>query len=166
MLTLFAAAALAGCKKNDYSCKASEYNECTLKAPAAEIEQVKAYLAQQNINAVEHCSGLFYVIDSVGTGQSPDVCASVSIRYKGMLTNGNAFDSSNLSTNYWPLGGLIRGWVNGLPKIKTGGGMRLFIPPTLGYGAQAQIDQRTNTVVIPANSILVFDVKLDGVRWQ
>jgi len=164
LLPLVTAAALTGCLKNEseqtFTCN---YDECALKAPAAEIDSVKRYLAAQNItNAVEHCSGLLYVIDSVGTGQSPTVCSGVSVRYKGMLTNGNVFDSSNTSTPFMALNGLVRGWVNGLPKIKQGGGMRLYVPPTLGYGAQVRRDNNGN-VLIPANSIMVFEVKLDGV---
>ena len=164
LLTLVTAAALPGCLKNkNESTFTCNYDECALKAPAAEIDSVKRYLAAQNItNAVEHCSGLFYVIDSVGTGESPTVCSGVSVRYRGTLTNGNVFVSSNTSTPYWALNGLVRGWVNGLPKIKQGGGMHLYVPPTLGYGAQLKRDNYGN-VLIPANSIMIFDVKLVGV---
>ncbi|RPD51512.1 MULTISPECIES: FKBP-type peptidyl-prolyl cis-trans isomerase [Chitinophagaceae] len=163
LLTLAIAATLAGCLKNEEPQRNCNYDECALKAPAAEIQAVKEYLTTNNItNYVEHCSGLMYVIDSVGTGATPGVCSGVSIRYKGMLTNGTVFDKSETSTPYWELSNLIRGWVNGLPKIKQGGGMKLYIPPTLGYGAAPQTDRNGN-VIIPANSITVFEVKLDGV---
>lgn len=162
LLTLAIAATLAGCLKNDEPTNTCTYDECSLKAPATEIQNVKNYLAANSINAVEHCSGLFYVIDSVGTGATPGVCSGVSVRYKGMLTNGTVFDKSDAPTPYWQLGSLVRGWVNGLPKIRQGGGMKLYIPPTLGYGSSPQTD-RNGQVVIPANSILVFEVRLDGV---
>ncbi len=163
LLTLTIAATLAGCLKNEEPTNTCTYDECSLKAPATEIQNVKDYLAANNItNAVEHCSGLFYVIDSAGTGAAPSVCSGVSVRYKGMLTNGNVFDKSETPTPYWQLGTLVRGWVNGLPKIRRGGGMKLYIPPTLGYGANPQTDRNGN-VLIPGNSILVFEVQLDGV---
>ena len=166
-LLLMAAAAVffSGCLKTDEIEQGCNYDECALKAPAAEIEMVRTYLVQNNITATEHCSGLFYAIDSVGTGVSPNACSDVTFRYKGMLTNGTVFDSSNTTTQPYPLSGLVRGWVNGLPKIKTGGGMRLYIPPTLGYGSQDRTDNNGN-VVIPADSVLIFEMKLDGVRLR
>lgn len=163
LLTLTVAGALAGCLKSPEETRTCTYDECAVKAPATEIQGVKDYLAQNNITAVEHCSGLFYAIDSIGTGVSPTVCSGVSVRYKGMLTNGNVFDSSNTSTRPFALQDLVRGWINGLPKIKTGGGMRLYIPPTLGYGAQPVTNRTTGAVIIPANSILIFEVMLDAV---
>jgi len=156
-----AAAFLSGClKTNDDQEPPCTYDECALKAPAAEIENVKSYLLQKGVTATEHCSGLFYTIDSAGTGVAPTACSLIGARYKGMLSGGATFDSGNLTSK---LTNLVPGWRNGLPKIKAGGGMRLYIPPTLGYGAQ-DIKDRNGNVVIPANSILVFEVKLDAVR--
>lgn len=157
--------ALSGCLKTDEIEQGCTYDECALKAPAAEIQSVKSYLLQNGITATEHCSGLFYAIDSVGTGVSPNACALVTFRYKGMLTNGTVFDSTNTPTRPAQLGNYVRGFVNGLPQIKSGGGIRLYIPPTLGYGAQDRTDGNGN-IVIPANSVLVFEVKLDGVQLR
>lgn len=162
LLTLGVAVALSGCIKDQKNENRCEYNECALVAPAAEIAAVRAYLEQNNIQAQQHCSGLFYEIDSVGTGATPSPCGFVAVRYKGMLTNGNVFDSSPTTSQFFPLSNLVRGWINGLPKIKEGGGIKLFIPPTLGYGAQERRDQSGN-VLIPANSIMIFEVQLDRV---
>jgi FKBP-type peptidyl-prolyl cis-trans isomerase FkpA len=163
LLTLSVAALLAGCLKNEDNRGTCTFDECNVKAPAAEIQNVKNYLTQNSINAVEHCSGLFYAIDSMGTGISPDVCSGVSVRYKGMLTNGSIFDSTSRSTSPFALRDLVRGWIIGLPKIKQGGGIRLYIPPTLGYGTQDVTNRATGAVIIPGNSVLVFEVKLDAV---
>jgi FKBP-type peptidyl-prolyl cis-trans isomerase FkpA len=51
--------------------------------------------------------------------------------------------------------GVIQGWTNGVPLIKKGGKIKLYIPPALGYGANTTSDGR-----IPGNSILIFDVEL------
>jgi FKBP-type peptidyl-prolyl cis-trans isomerase FkpA len=53
----------------------------------------------------------------------------------------------------FPLAQLITGWQLGLPLVKTGGKIRLFIPPTLGYGDRVLDD-------IPAKSVLIFDVTI------
>lgn len=164
MAATIAATVLAGCLKNDDDELESgcRYDPCAFVAPAAEIQSVKAYLDSSGIAATQHCSGLFYAIDAMGTGDSATACSIVSVRYKGFLTNGNAVDSSTTATTF-ALGDLIRGWVNGIPLIKQGGSIRLYIPPSLGYGARPRTDQQGN-VVIPANSTLIFDIKLDDVQ--
>lgn len=152
ILALLVIGSFSGCLKNNENTFRCNYNECSVKAPAAEIEQVQAYLTANNINATQHCSGMFYVIDNPGTGPSPSVCNSVLVNYHGKLTDGSTFDQSTSPTPF-QLSGVIRGFQNGLPLIKTGGKIRLFIPPYLGYGS-------TPRTGIPANSILIFEVEL------
>jgi FKBP-type peptidyl-prolyl cis-trans isomerase FkpA len=143
---------LGSCMKgNGFECN---YNACTYKAPANEIAAVKDYLTANNINAIEHCSGLFYIIENEGVGNSPTACHTVYVDYTGRLTDGTVFDSNNgLGL---PLTGVILGWTNGIPLLKPGGNIKLFIPPSLGYGTQGA------PPTIPANAILIFDVKLLG----
>lgn len=145
---------LSGCFKDP--AKTCNYDSCTYKAPASEIQAVKDYLTSQGItNAVQHCSGLFYVIDNAGSGAQPNACSYVSVNYKGSLTNGTVFDQgSDFQT---ALNAVIPGWTNGVPLIKAGGTIHLYIPPSLGYGSQANGP-------IPANSILIFDVVLNAVQ--
>ena len=143
----------SGCSKNDST--SCNYDACAIVAPAAEIQAVKDYLTTQNItNAVQHCSGLFYVIDNQGTGKKPDACSYVSVNYKGSLTNGTVFGNGAFQTG---LDGVITGWRNGVPQINAGGRIRLYIPPTLGYGSQPNGP-------IPANSILIFEIDLNSVQ--
>ena len=144
---------LAGCKKETCG-----YDECAIKAPAAEVQKVQDYLSSQNItNAIQHCSGLFYVIDTLGTGQYPNACAGVSVRYKGMLTNGSVFDEG---TTAFSLRNVITGWRNGIPLVRAGGKIRLYVPPTLGYGSAGFAP------AIPGNAILIFEVGLDAVALE
>jgi FKBP-type peptidyl-prolyl cis-trans isomerase FkpA len=146
-------ASFSGCiKSTGTKCT---YDNCLIKAPASEIQAVQNYLTSQNItNAVQHCSGLFYIIDNPGTGKSPNACSAIDVTYTGSLTNGTVFDSGNFQSG---LGSLIIGWRNGIPLIKAVGKIRLFIPPSLGYGAQAN-------GTIPANSILIFSIDLNAVE--
>jgi FKBP-type peptidyl-prolyl cis-trans isomerase FkpA len=149
---LIAVGLLAGCKKTKCG-----YDECAVKAPASEVQAVQDYLTSQNItNAIQHCSGLFYVIDTLGTGQYPNACAAVTARYVGRLTNGNIFDQRTAS---FSLREVITGWRNGVPLVRAGGKIRLFVPPSLGYGSAA-------VGSIPPNSILVFDIGLDAVALE
>lgn len=152
IISLFLIAVLFwGCKKNK-----CDYDECAIKASASEIQSVKDYLSSKGItNATQHCSGMFYVIESAGSGKHPNGCSTISVAYKGMLTNGSTFDEGNLDG--WSLDGLITGWRNGIPQIGAGGVIHLYIPPSLGYGSAPYGS-------IPANSILIFDVTLKSVQ--
>jgi FKBP-type peptidyl-prolyl cis-trans isomerase len=106
-------------------------------------------------------TGLKYVDEVVGTGESPSPGKTVKVHYTGWLENGAKFDSS--ADHGQPLefpigiGKVIRGWDEGLMSMKVGGKRKLIIPPNLGYGARG-------AGPIPPNSTLIFEVELLGVR--
>lgn len=148
---------LAGCLKGEEN-TACNYDECAAKAPASEISSVQGYLSGNGLTAEQHCSGLFFAIDQQGTGTKAGACNTVALRYEGRLTNGTVFDSSARVTPVeFSLAGVVPGFRNGLMQMRPGSKARLYIPPSLGYGNQPRGP-------IPANSILVFNVELIGVR--
>jgi peptidylprolyl isomerase len=100
----------------------------------------------------------------VGTGAECPKGATVKIHYRGTLTNGQEFDSSYARKEpaEFPLNRLIAGWQQGIPGMKIGGKRKLTIPPHLGYGSQDIRDG--GKVIIPANSTLVFEIELLGVK--
>src|SRR3954470_20770740 len=157
-LSLCIVAFFNSCKKSDTSnsCPVTNYNPCALQAPASEIQAVKDYLSANGLTATQHCSGLFYIIDAPGTGATPAICSAITVSYEGKLTNGTVFDSSPNGGPFF-LYQLIAGWQAGIPLIKNGGSIRLFIPPSLGYGSTANGP-------IPANSVLIFRVDLKSVQ--
>jgi len=137
------------------------YDACAVAAPASEVTQLESYLASATITATKHCSGMYYTIDAAGSGATPTICSTVSVKYKGQLTNGTIFDQSTAPVSF-QLNGLIEAWKKGIPLIKPGGKIKLYCPPSLAYGSQAIKDGAGN-VIIPANSILVFEVELTNV---
>jgi FKBP-type peptidyl-prolyl cis-trans isomerase FkpA len=143
------------CFKDDLEDPKCQYQDVNFTAPATEITNMLEYLEVNNIIATRHASGMFYIIQSAGDASRPDVCSNISAKYVGMLTNGTIFDQSQGSnTLNIVLGQLILGWQKGLPLIGKGGKIRLFIPPSMGYGANGVPG------AIPGNSILIFDVEL------
>ena len=145
-------------KKND-ECR---YDPCETVAPAAEVTQLESWLASASITATKHCSGVYYVIDAPGTGSvTPTNCTFVSVKYKGMLTNGTIFDEATTPVSF-QLGRLIESWKKGIPLIRGGGKIKLYCPPSLAYGSQ-DIRDNAGNVVIPGNSILIFEIELNGV---
>ena len=137
------------------------YTDSPVVAPANEIDSVKKYLNLHSISATQHSSGFFYTINPQGTGLAiSNLCSILTVRYNGRLTNGSVFDSTTAgNTSAFRLGEVITGWQKGLPLISKGGKITLYIPPTLGFGST---DRKNNAgvVIIPANSIVIFDVEL------
>jgi FKBP-type peptidyl-prolyl cis-trans isomerase len=106
-------------------------------------------------NLITTASGLKYQDLVVGTGASPASTDMVTVHYTGTLQDGTVFDASRNHGGpiSFPLNGVIKGWTEGVGSMKVGGTRKLVIPPTLGYGSQAQGP-------IPANSTLTFIVEL------
>ena len=148
-----------GCFKKDNGCSFTDNNTM---APASEVTAVENYLSSNGITtATKNPAGFYYQIVSPGNGPVPTLCSSVNVGYTGKLTSGAVFDQQN--SLVFQLGSLIEGWRKGLPLIQKGGSIKLYIPPSLGYGP-VDVKNNQGQVVIPANSILVFDIDLMDVQ--
>lgn len=107
-------------------------------------------------------SGLQYKILSEGKGKKPSPSDTVTVNYKGMLIDGTEFDSSYKRGQpaTFGLNQVIKGWTEGIPLIKEGGKIQLFIPPDLGYG-----DRGAGQLIGP-NAVLIFEVELLSTQPQ
>jgi FKBP-type peptidyl-prolyl cis-trans isomerase len=99
-------------------------------------------------------SGLQYKVVKAGDpkGAHPTATDVALIQYHGRLLNGTTFDKSQQPTPM-PVAGVVPGFSEALKLMTKGAKYRIWMPPSLGYGAQAQGP-------IPANSTLVFDLEL------
>lgn len=104
-------------------------------------------------------SGLQYMVLREGTGRSPKVSNNVRCHYEGRLIDGTVFDSSikRGEPATFPLGGVIKGWTEGLQLMKEGAKYRFFIPYDLAYGENGAGS------AIPPYAALIFDVELIDV---
>jgi FKBP-type peptidyl-prolyl cis-trans isomerase FkpA len=137
------------------SCPFTDYN---VTVPEGEVAAVENYLAGKGItNATKDNRGFYYTIQSAGSGMVASPCSSITIFYVGKLTNDTVFDQTGAAPRSFVLGQLIPGWIKGIPLIKPGGRIILYLPPSLGYG-------NVTNGPIPANSILIFDIQLQGVQ--
>ena len=129
---------------------------------AKEAEQMNGYLKSKNITAQPSATGLVYIENQKGTGTQAEVGKTVSVHYTGTLLNGTKFDSSR--DRGQPIsfelgkGKVIKGWDEGIAKMKVGGKATLVIPSKLGYG------ERGFGQAIPPFSTLLFEVELVDVK--
>ncbi|VEU33975.1 unnamed protein product [Pseudo-nitzschia multistriata] len=113
-----------------------------------------------NDDAVKTDSGLIYCPMKEGDGKQPVLADTVEVHYHGTLTDGTVFDSSvdRGQTISFPLGGVIKGWQEGLAMMKEGGKATLVIPSDLAYGDAGSGD------TIPPGATLKFEVELFKVN--
>ena len=103
----------------------------------------------------------------VGTGAEAVTGRQIAVDYTGWLyspsgvdNKGTQFDTSLTRDPYVLIAGgtdSIPGFAQGVLGMRVGGLRRVVIPPSLGYGSQANGP-------IPANSTLMFEIELLAVR--
>lgn len=105
-------------------------------------------------------SGVQYQILRKGQGSTPTQDSSVVINYRGLLTNGMEFDSSQAHGKpvTYPVAKMLPGWREVLPHMHVGAHWKVFIPPSQAYGERGQLPR------IGPNEALVFDIQLLGVQ--
>jgi len=107
-------------------------------------------------------SGLQYKVIRQGQGAQPGPRDVVVVHYEGSRIDGEVFDSSyeRGEPARFPLNQVIRGWGEGLMDMRVGGERVLYLPADLAYGA------RSPSVMIPANSALIFKVELLDIERE
>jgi len=105
-------------------------------------------------------SGLQYKILKAGTGAKPTASQTVTCNYRGTLIDGTEFDSSYKRGEpaEFPVGQVIKGWVEALQLMPVGSKWQLFIPSDLAYGPNGQ------GPVIGPNAVLIFDIELLSIK--
>ncbi len=142
------------------------YQPLSSVVPSDQLDALETFLDTNGITATKHPAGFYYNVTTAGTGtDSMGLCSEVLINYRGKLANDSIFDEQTTTPVRFILGGLIEGFQKGLPLIKKGGDVKLFIPPALGYGEYPKKKPNSqiggdSIVVVPANSILVYEVRL------
>ncbi len=140
-----------------FICILLSFTACKKKKTTNQAEEdekiISQYISDHKLSAKATGSGLYYVINTQGTGAQPNSQSNVRVAYKGYLTSGSVFDQSQPSGYITNLSNVINGWTEGIPYFKKGGKGMLLIPSALGYGSQAVGN-------IPANSVLIFDIEL------
>lgn len=147
---------MSGCLKSDEDTANNCVPNNTGVPTAAEVASLQAYITSNSLTATQHPDGFFYRIITQGTGATPTLASTVTVKYTGTLTNGSIFDQSTTGVSF-VLSQLILGWRKGLPLIQKGGSIILYLPPSLGYGC-------SSAGAIPPGSNLIFSIELIDVQ--
>ena len=103
-------------------------------------------------------SGLMYEVIKLGDGgPKPTANSDVEVRYRGELIDGTVFDEATTPVTL-NLGGVIKGWTEGVQLMSVGDKYRFYIPSELGYGEQGAGND------IKPNAALVFDIELVSIK--
>jgi FKBP-type peptidyl-prolyl cis-trans isomerase len=106
-------------------------------------------------------SAALYQDFQAGTGPAAVSGKTLTVNYRGWLTNGQEFDESYKTGKPFSFvlgaGSVIPGWEEAIGGMKVGGKRRLVVPPAVGYGQKGMGP-------IPPNALLVFDVELVAVQ--
>lgn len=103
-------------------------------------------------------SGLQFQTLKAGEGPTPTDNDVTLVGYKGTLRDGKVFDENKQAP--MPVQGVVPGFSEALKKMKRGGMYKIWIPAKLGYGAQDKVNPQTGQIMLPGNSLLIFEVEL------
>jgi FKBP-type peptidyl-prolyl cis-trans isomerase len=111
-------------------------------------------------DAKRTASGLAYKVLKRGKGKDhPTASSTVEVHYSGWTREGQLFDSSVRRGKpiSFPLGGVIKGWTEGVQLMVVGDKTRFWIPSALAYGDSPA---QPGTPAGP----LVFDIELLSIK--
>jgi FKBP-type peptidyl-prolyl cis-trans isomerase FkpA len=158
LLLLIICCGMAGCIKTN--------NDVAVEKAQAAIDDklIANYLSDNGLTGiakkVTDTSGVYYIV--LRQGQGNDLYTSstqITVGDTGrLLTTQKIFTETNNFHPSYILGQVILGWRLGIPKINTGGIIRLLIPSRYAYGPYAQPQ-----LGLPANAVLDFDIQLYNV---
>lgn len=143
-----------------------EQEQASAGQKATDDKLLQDYFAKNGLTPQKTSSGVYYIIETPGSGENAKAGQMVSVNYTGRNMDGTPFDSNTdpKFNHVEPFkvalgrGSVIPGWDEGLTYFKKGSKGKLFIPSGLAYGPSG------NPPVIAANAVLIFDVEVTKIE--
>ena len=134
------------------------FTELKKKQEEPLIAAAASFLAEnrKKKGVITLASGLQYEILTAAKGAKPKATDSVTVHYKGTLSNGKQFESSYERNQPAKLSltQVIQGWVEGLQLMSVGAKYRFYIPYQLAWGPTGAGQD------IPPYSVVIFEIEL------
>lgn len=149
LLVACAAVAFSSCRK----ITVSPFNAA--KQAVIDDQAIQDYfLLNQITDVTKDPSGLYYHIDTPGTGAHPTSSSNVVVNYTTYLLDDSQVESQ--PSYYFQLSTIdIEAWRIGIPLIAKGGTITLYVPSGLAFGS-------TGSTHIPANTCAIYHITLQG----
>jgi FKBP-type peptidyl-prolyl cis-trans isomerase len=123
-----------------------------------EEEQIENYISANNIVVTEKTSsGLRFVRTKESTGLAVKIGQTINLNYTGKLLSGKKFDSGNFNF-VLGAGRVIKGFDEGVAKMKVGEKATLIFPSSIGYGYAGSGKD------IPPYAPLLFEVEVVSAK--
>jgi len=159
VLVLFSIAFISGCKKAE-----DPYAGYTLEREQTMIQEWLASMVTKNKDIDTTATGLYYILETEGTGVTVKAGNTVKVKYIGMFLDGSVFDASS----YYGDGTMtyihkdsntrmIQGWEEGIEIMNKGAKAAFLIPSAKGYGP-------TGNNTIPRNTPLIFIIEVVEIK--
>ena len=159
VLVLFSIALVAGCREAE-----DPYASYTLEREQTLIKEWLESMVTQNKDIDTTATGLYYILETAGTGETVKEGNTVKVKYLGMFLDGTVFDASA----YYGDGTMtyvhkdsdarmVQGWEEGIEIMNKGAKAAFLIPSAKGYGP-------TGNGTIPRNTPLIFIIEVVEIK--
>ena len=157
VVVLFSVVLVSGCMKSN-----DPYSNNT---PAREAGMISDWLAAMvsNKNDIDTTStGLYYIVQTVGSGPVVSAKDTVTVKYTGLFLDGSIFDDSSYHGDgtmkfVYKVDSFIPGWNEALAVLKKGEKAAFLIPSDKAYGA-------TGSTSIPPYTPLLFIIEVVDIK--
>lgn len=118
--------------------------------------QIQGLIKKKGWKMEKSESGVYQQLVEEGKGNEIHLRDILVVSYTGYLINGTVFDKTKKPIEL-DMTAVIAGWKEVLVSKKVGSKVRFICPPHMAYG-------RSSKGSIPENSILIFEVFVEGTK--
>ena len=134
------------------------FSSCSKNDPVVDEDiQIENYITNKKLTVTEKTtSGLRYIRVTPSTGAALKAGQTISVKYAGRFLDDSQFQASSFT---FQLGGgqVVKGFDEGIAKMKVGEQATLIFPSSIGYGA-------SGSGPIPANAPLLFNIEVVSAK--
>ncbi len=123
---------------------------------ASDIELIKNFISENGIDAEVDQSGIRYVVNDEGDGDSPQIGDRIALKFTASSLSGLTLLSDTIGLTLDLNSPLVDAWLLMFPLLEEGGSITAYTPSGYAYGAGGN-----NSV--PQNENIIFNLELISV---